>query len=164
MKRLIAVTVLLATVVASAGAQGPPRGQRPGEPGPGAMREGRPGEGGPPHDPLERFLFPPELVMQHQGEINLQDSQRSALQSAIQQAQTRFTDIQWKLSAEAEKLAKLLQNATVDETQALDQVDRILTLEREMKRAQMGLMVRIKNTLTPAQQSKLRELRGFEDD
>ena len=69
-------------------------------------------------------------------------------------------DAQWKLSAEGEKLARLLQNATVDETQVLEQVDRILTLEREVKRAQMGLMVRIKNTLTPAQQAKLRELRG----
>lgn len=161
MKRTIVVAALLIAAV-SAGAQGPPRGQRPGEPR--EMREGRPGEGGPPNDPLERFLFPPEMVMQHQGEINLQDSQRTALQTAIQQAQAKFTDIQWKLSAEAEKLGKLLQSATVDETQTLDQVDRILTLEREMKRAQMGLMVRIKNTLTPAQQSKLRELRGFEDE
>ena len=97
--------------------------------------------------------------MQHQGEINLQDSQRSALQSAIQQAQSKFVDVQWKLSGEGEKLARLLQNTTVDETQVLEQVDRILALEREMKRAQMGLMVRIKNTLTPAQQAKLRELR-----
>jgi Spy/CpxP family protein refolding chaperone len=47
----------------------------------------------------------------------------------------------------------------VDEAQVLEQVDRILTLEREIKRAQMGLMVRIKNTLTPAQQTKLREVR-----
>ena len=66
--------------------------------------------------------------MQHQGEIGLQDSQRAALQSAIQQAQAKFMDSQWKLSAEGEKLARLLQGATVDETQALEQVDRILAL------------------------------------
>jgi Spy/CpxP family protein refolding chaperone len=123
-----------------AGQQGPPQGQQ--------------------QDAFGRFLFPPELVMQHQGEINLQDSQRATLQAAIQQAQSKFVDAQWKLSAEGEKLARLLQNATVDETQVLEQVDRILALEREVKRAQMGLMVRIKNTLTPAQQAKLRELRG----
>lgn len=97
--------------------------------------------------------------MQHQGEINLQESQRTALQTAIQQAQSKFLDTQWKLSAEGEKLARLIQGATVDETQVLEQVDRILSLEREMKRAQMGLMIRIKNTLTAAQQAKLRELR-----
>jgi hypothetical protein len=48
----------------------------------------------------------------------------------------------------------------VDETQVLEEVDRILALEREMKRTQISLMVRIKNTLTPAQQAKLMEIRS----
>jgi Spy/CpxP family protein refolding chaperone len=48
----------------------------------------------------------------------------------------------------------------VDETAVLDEVDRILNLEREIKRAQVGLMVRIKNTLTPQQQAKLAEFRS----
>ena len=146
MKRSIVVLALLvAPHAARLDAQGPPGPQGPQQ--------------GQQQDPFRGFLFPPELVMQHQGEINLQDSQRTTLQQAIQQAQSKFVDVQWKLSAEGEKLARLLQNATVDETQVLEQVDRILALERDMKRAQMGLMVRIKNTLTPAQQSKLRELR-----
>jgi Spy/CpxP family protein refolding chaperone len=139
------VTVAIALILAPAAAQ--LRAQAPG--------------GGQPNqqDAFGRFLFPPELVMQHQGEINLSDAQRSALSSAIQQAQAKFVDVQWKLSGEGEKLARLLQNATVEETQVLEQVDRILSLEREVKRAQMGLMIRIKNTLTAAQQAKLRELR-----
>jgi Spy/CpxP family protein refolding chaperone len=145
MKRTIVVCALLAaTFVARLDAQ---------QPSPGPQPQSQ-------QDPFGRFLFPPELVMQHQGEINLQESQRTALQTAIQQAQHKFVDAQWKLSAEGEKLVRLLQNATVDETQVLEQVDRILGLEREVKRAQMGLMIRIKNTLTPAQQAKLRELRG----
>ena len=151
MKRQTFLIMLVAAISAAhLDAQGPPRG------GPG----GPPGPGQPGQDPFARLLFPPELVMQHQGEIGLQDAQRTALQAAIQQAQTKFVDAQWKLSAEGEKLARLLQNAQVDEAQVLEQVDRILTLEREVKRAQMGLMVRIKNTLTPVQQAKLRELRG----
>jgi Spy/CpxP family protein refolding chaperone len=116
-----------------------------------------PGPGGP--DDFGRNFFPPELVMQHQSEIGLQDAQRAALTSAVQQAQGKFMDVQWKLSAEGEKMGKLLQPAQVDETQVLEEVDRILALEREMKRAQIGLMVRIKNTLTPAQQTKLMEIR-----
>ena len=152
MKRsIIILTLFVAPLAARLDAQGQP-GQ-PGQQGPSPGQQ----QGG---DPFGRFLFPPELVMQHQGEINLQDSQRSALQAAIQQAQSKFVDVQWKLSAEGEKLVRLLQNATVDETQVLEQVDRILALERDMKRAQMGLMIRIKNTLSPAQQAKLRELRG----
>ena len=105
-------------------------------------------------DPFARFFFPPELVMQHQGEIGLTDAQRTSLTSAIQQAQSKFVETQFKLAAEGEKLSRVIQGANVDEGQALEQVDRILALEREMKRAQIGLLVRIKNVLTPAQQAE----------
>jgi Spy/CpxP family protein refolding chaperone len=133
---------------ASLGAQGQPVGQRP--------------QGGGPDD-WGRNFFPPELVMQHQSEIGLQDSQRTALTSAIQQAQGKFMDMQWKLSAEGEKMGRLLQGTRVDEAQVLEEVDRILALEREIKKAQISLMVRIKNTLTPAQQAKLAEIRNRKD-
>ena len=115
---------------------------------------------GPSPDDWGRNLFPPELVMQHQTEIGLQDAQRTALSSAMQQAQAKFTEVQWKLSAEGEKMGRLLQGAQVDEAQILEEVDRVLSLEREIKRAQITLMVRIKNTLTAAQQAKLSEIRG----
>ena len=119
---------------------------------------GRPGPGGP--EDWGRNFFPPELVMSHQGEIGLQDSQRAALTSAIQQVQSKFMDMQWKLSAEGEKMGRLLQGPQVDEAAVLDEVDRILNMERDIKRAQISLMVRIKNTLTPTQQAKLAEIRS----
>jgi Spy/CpxP family protein refolding chaperone len=143
MRRTITVVALLA---ASLGA--PLNAQAPQ--GPPAQQQ----------DPLGRLLFPPELVMQHQGDLNLQDSQRAALQTAIRQAQSKFVDLQWRLSGEGEKLARLLQAPVADESQVLEQVDRVLAAEREVKRTQIGLLVRIKNTLTPAQQAKLTELRG----
>jgi Spy/CpxP family protein refolding chaperone len=99
------------------------------------------------------------MVMQHQSELGLQDSQRTTITSAVQQAQAKLMDVQWKLSAEAEKMGRLLGGTQVDESQVLEEVDRILGLEREIKRAQISLMVRIKNTLTPAQQAKLAEIR-----
>ena len=111
-------------------------------------------------DPFARFLFPPELVMQHQGQIGLQESQRAALQSAIQEAQTTMLRMQFALAAEAEKLTKLLEAPRLEEKDVVAQVDRILAIEREVKRAQVTLMVRIKNTLTEEQQAKLRQLRG----
>ena len=114
--------------------------------------------GGP--DDWGRNFFPPELVMQHQSEIGLQDSQRASLTSAIQAAQSKFMDTQWKLSAEGEKMGRLLQGPQVDEAAVLDEVDRILNMERDIKRAQISLMVRIKNTLTPEQQKKLTDIRS----
>src|SRR5215216_147650 len=83
---------------------------------------------GPGQDPLARFLFPPELVMSHQQAIGLSDRQRSAIQQELQRAQGKFTDLQWRMSADAEKLTRLLQAAPVDEAQVLEQVDRILNI------------------------------------
>jgi Spy/CpxP family protein refolding chaperone len=48
----------------------------------------------------------------------------------------------------------------VDEQQVLAQLEKLLAAEREIKRAQVTLLVRIKNKLTPEQQEKLSELRG----
>ena len=57
-----------------------------------------------------------------------------------------------------EKFRSVLQEKRVDEAKALSELDRLLALEKEIKRTQIGLLVRIKNTLTAAQQSKLEEL------
>ncbi|HTD59591.1 MAG TPA: hypothetical protein VK679_03010 [Gemmatimonadaceae bacterium] len=120
-----------------------------------SKRVGPPSEG----DPLAGYFFPPELIMTHQSELGLQDSQRAAMTSEIQKAQARFVELQWKMSAETERLKTLLGPPVVDEAKVLEQIDRTLAVEREIKRIQVALLVRIKNTLTPSQQSKLAELR-----
>ena len=50
------------------------------------------------------------------------------------------------------------QAASVDEQKVLAQLDKILNLERELKRTQLMVALRIKNKLTEEQQNKLREL------
>lgn len=114
----------------------------------------------PAGDPLARFLYPPELVMAHQEAIGLTDKQRSAIQDAVKDAQGRVVDIQFKMSAEMEKLQHLLQIFTPDEPKVLDEVNRVLTLERDMKLVQMTLMVRIKSQLTERQQGLLDQMRN----
>lgn len=109
-------------------------------------------------DPFDA-LYPPELVMEHQNELGLSESERQVLRQAVQQAQPRFTDLQWRLSAETERLAMLLQGPVVGEREVLEQVDRVLALERDLKRTRLALLVRIKNALTPEQQAKLTALR-----
>ena len=115
----------------------------------------------PPHpDPVGENLFPPELVMQYQQAIGLGEEQRDLIKAEIQKAQARFTDLQWQLQSEVETMASLLKAPRADEQQVLAQLDKILSLERELKRAQFTLVVRIKNILTPEQQARLRELKN----
>jgi len=110
-------------------------------------------------DPIAQALFAPELIMKYHSEIALDDSQSKSIKELVQKAQTKFVDMQWEMQGEAEKLVKLLNARPVDESAVLAQMDRVLNLERDIKKAQVSLMVRIKNTLTAAQQDKLIELR-----
>jgi Spy/CpxP family protein refolding chaperone len=100
--------------------------------------------------------------MKHSQEINLDERQRAAIKEQVQKAQTQATDAQFDLQGESQKLVHLLQAKPVDETAVLAQVDKVLALERQVKRTQILLLVRIKNLLTEAQQAKLAELRARE--
>jgi Spy/CpxP family protein refolding chaperone len=111
-------------------------------------------------DPIATNLFPPELVMQHQQEIGLSDEQRSFIMSEIQQAQQRATTQQWQLQREVETMAELLRHDTVDEARTIAQLDRVLAAEREIKRIQITLVVRIRNRLTADQRARLTALRA----
>ena len=111
-------------------------------------------------DPIGDNLFAPELVMQRQQEIGLSDTQRSAIIADIGRAQPTATEQQWKLQREVTALAALLKVESIDEEKMLVQLDRVLAAEREIKRVQLALLVRIKNRLTPEQRSKLQTFRS----
>lgn len=110
-------------------------------------------------DPIAQNLFAPELVMKYHQEIDLDETQSKTVRDAIQKAQAKFLDMQWDMQSETQKLVQLLKAKPVDETAVLAQVDQVLNREREIKKAQISLLVRIKNVLTDAQQNKLTELR-----
>jgi Spy/CpxP family protein refolding chaperone len=114
---------------------------------------------GAPEPDFARHVFPPELVMKYQQKIGLRPEQRAAITEAIQQAQSKMIEQQWRMQDEAQKLGDLLQATPVNESAVLGQVDRVLGIERDVKRAQMALLVRIKNTLTREQQGMLKGLR-----
>ena len=112
-----------------------------------------------PDNAFAQHVFPPELVMQHQQKIGLRPDQREAITEAIQQLQAKVVELQWRMQDESQKLAEILQRPRVDEGDALAQVDRVLGVEREVKRAHITMLIRIKNILTPEQQAMLRTLR-----
>ena len=112
----------------------------------------------PPEDPLRDVLFPPEVVMQHQQAVGLSDEQKNNLKVEVRQAQLKFTELQWTLQDEMERLVSLVKQSKVDEKQAASQLDKVLAAEHEIKRAQLMLLIRIKNNLTAGQQTQLREL------
>lgn len=114
----------------------------------------------PAPDPIAENFFPPELVMEHSRSIGLTEEQKTLLKSELRKVQTRFTELQWQLQDEGEKMVSLVKQARVDEKQVLAQLDMILDLERQIKHEQVALVVKIKNILTQEQQAQLQEIRN----
>src|SRR5262249_30983763 len=144
---IVAVTFAWAAGVA---AQGPPH--EPGFGGPGMMG------GGPPSGPPAFLgqLFPPKLVMEHQQDIGLRPAQVEAIKQAMNETQQRLLDLQWRLDAATEALGKLVASDHVDEAAALAKLDEVTAIEEQVKKVNLGLLIRIKNQLDPEQQVKLR--------
>ena len=113
----------------------------------------------PAVDPVVRYLYAPEVVMAHQEAIGLTDRQRTAIQGIVKDMQSKVVDVQLRLASSSEKLTRLLSATIVDEGAVLQQIDQVLASEREVKRAQLSLLVRVKNQLTAAQQGMLDKVR-----
>jgi Spy/CpxP family protein refolding chaperone len=146
---ILAIAFLLGAVLVSAQQPEPGQGPKP--------QQGPPPP--PPMDPLGDVVFPPEMVMQHQRELALTDEQKTFMRGEINRTTTRFNELQWQLQDAMEALHETMKASSVNEQLALSQLDKILDSEREMKRAHMELAIRIKNKLTPDQQTKLQSMR-----
>ncbi|HEY6047229.1 MAG TPA: hypothetical protein VIU65_11540 [Pyrinomonadaceae bacterium] len=145
----IAATLLSAAIVAAQEPQPPAPPDQPEQP------EGPRG----PRDPLGDAMFPPEMIMEHQRELALTDDQKTFMRAEINKTTTRFNELQWQLQDAMEALQATMKETSVNEQQALAQLDTVLENERQIKRLHMELAIRLKNKLTPEQQLKLQGMR-----
>jgi Spy/CpxP family protein refolding chaperone len=114
----------------------------------------------PPHgDPIADNFFSPELLMQNQKKLGLTDEQQKYIREQIREVQGKVTDLQWQIQGEQETLQTLAKQETADEKAFVASLDKMLSLENDIKRAHLTLLVRIKNKLTPEQQTQLRAMR-----
>ena len=152
---VVAIGVVILLSGAGLLAQQPPEGRPPAPPmgqrGPEAMR--------PPDNPMEANVFPAELLMQYQVKIGLTEEQKTYIKTETQKAQAQFMDLQWKLLPETETLKSLMEKDSVEEKQVLDQLDKVLKLEAEIKKTHITMAIRIRNKLTADQIAQLKELR-----
>lgn len=156
-KAIIIFSIVLAAMclIVTAGAQQqtpmPPHAPHPGAP---------PNQPVPPKpDPLAQLMFPPDLIMGHARQLGLTDEQKAFMRGEIQKTTMSFNELQWKLQDQMELLHEAMKSTSVNEQQVLAQLDKVLDVEREIKRLHIGLAVRLKNRLTPEQQEQLQKMR-----
>jgi len=104
-------------------------------------------------------FFAPELLLQQAEAIGLTDDQLTSIQSALEKAQPRFQDLNLRLEKEKDALVALTRKDQVKEKAAIDQLDKMLDIERELRRTHVALMITLKNKLTAEQLAKLKEIR-----
>src|SRR5260221_13858606 len=110
--------------------------QEPAQEPKGQMQPGPPH---PPMDPLGDAMFPPEMIMQHTRDLNLTDEQKTFMRAEINRTTTRFSELQWQLQDAMEALHTAMKENTVNEQRALQQLDKRLDTEREIKSLHYGL-------------------------
>lgn len=109
---------------------------------------------------IESKLYPPELIMENQAAAQITPAQRDAVLAEVDRGQSEILHLQWELQGEKEKLLAILDADAVDEAKVKAQADHVMEFENRVKSAHLMMLVRVKNTLTPAQQRTLRELRA----
>ena len=114
-------------------------------------------ESGP--DPLAEKFVPPEVIMRNQKALEITDSQREQIKQQVSEAQTQFTGLQWDLQAEVEKLSDLLSDHNVDKRSAVNQLDKVLSVEADIKRSQLAMLLALRGVLTPEQFQEAQEIK-----
>ena len=154
--KLIGLFAIVLALVVVALSQQPP--DAPAPPPPAQQGPQHPPQPPRPPDPIAQNLFPPELVMQNRQALGLSEEQKAAIKDELMKASARFNDLNWQMQDEMETMANLTRGNTVDEQRVLAQLDKILNIEREVKRTQISLSIRLKNKLTAEQQTQLQQL------
>lgn len=161
-----AIVLIAGVVVAQQQTPMPAQPPQPGVPQAHPVPRVPPGQNipnHPPHppmpDPLADVMFPPDMIMSHARQLNLTDEQKAYMRGEIQKTTTSFHELQWKLQDQMELLHDTMKSPSVSEEQALAQLNKVLDIEREIKRLHFSLAVRIKNRLTPEQHEQLHKMR-----
>lgn len=108
---------------------------------------------------LMRNFVHPRMLMRHQAELGLTDTQKSAIKNYVKAAQSKSVDVQFELEQQMQKLQDLVGQDEVDKSAAVTQARKVMSLENEMKAIQLGLMIDVKNVLKPAQIEKIKQFR-----
>ena len=110
-------------------------------------------------EPLADHLFPPELLVKTAKAVGITAEQEQAMRADVAAAEPQMKEAKAKLDKAVEVLVAAVKDSKPDEQAALKAADDVLAAEREIKRAQLSLLIKLKSALTPEQQTKIRQLR-----
>lgn len=106
-------------------------------------------------DVFKGKLFPPNVILENQAELNLSKEQFTKIRAAVVEVQTSVAEYEWDMREAYLKLMAELDRMPVSETAVLEHATTALLAENEVKKRQMAMLVRLKNLLTKEQVATL---------
>jgi len=102
-------------------------------------------------DVFKGKLFPPNVILENQAELNLSKEQFTAIRAAVVDVQANIAEYEWDMREAYLKMMAELDKAPIDERIVLGHVTAALAAENEVKKHQVAMLVRLKNLLTDEQ-------------
>jgi Spy/CpxP family protein refolding chaperone len=103
---------------------------------------------------LFRYLYPVKLIRRHSADLKLTDKQVQRLQKVVGDVQGEIEKLKWDVERESQKLIAIIKKGGTKE-QVYKQLDRVFKYENKIKKKHLGLMVVVKDLLTPKQREYL---------
>jgi hypothetical protein len=106
---------------------------------------------GPKEDVFKGKLFPPNVILEHRAEIGLSKAQFKAIRAAVVEVQAGVAEHEWDMQEAYQVLMQELDKSPIDESRVMENADKALLAENQVKKKQMSMLVRLKNLLTEEQ-------------
>ncbi len=113
-------------------------------------------------DVFQQSLFTADFILKHQETIGLSNRQEGRIQSIHNDNQSLFTKVRTELNQATESLRVLLNEETTNTSMIGAQMDKVLSIENELKRMQLQTLLALRNELNRDQLALLKSLRKDE--
>ncbi|MDX2413049.1 MAG: hypothetical protein QNK16_11640 [Woeseiaceae bacterium] len=105
----------------------------------------------PKGDVFQGKLFPPNVILKHQAELNLSKQQFTAIKAAVVEVQANVAEHEWDVREAYQGMMVELDRSPIDTEQVLEHVSVALKAENEVKKQQVTMLITLKNLLTDEQ-------------
>lgn len=111
---------------------------------------------------ITAHFYTPEQIKKYADLLGLTAEQTDKLRGAYEGTQQKVEQLKQQQQAEVEKFVGLCSPQRVDEQALAAQGEKLMDAERDIRRAQLALLVTIKNSLTPGQQGILDSVKALD--
>ncbi len=109
-------------------------------------------------------LYPPPMLIMHAQQIGLTPDQVGKIRQEVLGVQARSVDLKGKIEKAKVESMRLLAADKVDQKAVDAQIDEAAKAAAELRKLHVGMMLHVRDVLTPEQLKKLDELRPHGPD